>query len=288
MKSCLKWVGSKAQILDEVLALFPRVIQNYYEPFLGSGTVLLGLLSNENIRVTGTVYASDLNKNIVDLFVAIQSDPEGFIRSTQALIADFKGAPVTAEAPNRSPQTRAEALASQESYYYWVRSQFNTSPSPEKFLFLNKTCFRGLYRENRSGHMNVPYGNNVNPSILDPDHIRGMSRLIQGVIFTHEPYESALARARARPPGDWVYVDPPYCVETATSFTAYTSTPFDPETLFGTLKALPCRFLMSNADVPAVRDAFPVAEYTVDTISCRRAINSKAPASRTNEVLVRK
>jgi DNA adenine methylase len=270
MKSCLKWVGSKAQILDEVLSLFPRTIENYHEPFLGSGTVLLGLLSNENIQVTGTVYASDLNKNIVDLFRVIQVDPEGLIRATQALVAEFRAA---------DPQ---------EAYYYQVRTQFNASPSPAKFLFLNKTCFRGLYQENRSGQMNVPYGNNVNPSILDPDHIRSISRLIQKVIFTHEPYESALAPSRVQSPGDWVYVDPPYCVETATSFTAYTSTRFDPETLFRTLKALPCSFLMSNADVPAVRDAFPVPEYTVGTISCRRAINSKAPASRTNEVLVRK
>ena len=283
MKSCLKWVGSKAQILDDVLDLFPRVIQDYHEPFLGSGTVLLGMLTNENIRVEGTVYASDLNKNIVDLFKAIQEDPENFIQRTRALVADFYSAWPGATA-NRDPKTRDEALGSQESYYYWVRSQFNTKPSPEMFLFLNKTCFRGLYRENKSGHMNVPYGNNTNPSIFDEDHIRTISRLIQNVVFTHAPFEDSLHQVSD--PNDFVYADPPYCVETATSFTAYTATRFDPDTLFWTLKALPCSFLMSNSDVQQVHDAFPPDEFTTRVISCRRAINSKAPASRTNEVLV--
>ena len=281
MKSCLKWAGSKSQILPVVLATFPRTMTNYHEPFLGSGSVLLGLLSDPSITVHGTVYASDLNKNIIDLFTAIQKNPEGLIESLKELVDDFKRC--TGTIVNRDPKSREEALENgSESYYYWIRYRFNERPCPAMFLFLNKTCFRGLYRENRAGHMNVPYGNNVNPSVFDADHLRAMSRLVQGVVFTHQSFERSLESVQ---PGDFVYVDPPYCVEAATSFTAYTATPFVPSTLFKVLKELPCPFVMSNSDVPEVREAFE--GFHVETISCRRAINSKAPGSRANEVFIK-
>lgn len=116
----LKWVGGKTQILDNVLATFPASMNNYHEPFVGGGSVLLALLAEkrEGTRtVTGTVFASDLNANLIGLYRAIQSDPEGLIVATRALVAEFGRATTgPAATVQRKPVTLAEALTSPESY----------------------------------------------------------------------------------------------------------------------------------------------------------------------------
>ena len=283
MKSPLKWVGGKHQIITEVMDLFPHEIKNYHEPFLGGGTVLLAVLSNQNIKISEKIYASDLNRNIIDFYKMIQSEPDKLIRGVNELVEEFNK--ITGEVVNRTPQTLEEAMTSRESYYYWIRSQFNKNPSPSLFLFLNKTCFRGLYREGPNG-FNVPYGNNKNPTIIVEQHIRDISRLISNVIFTHASFTDSLFRVSSNE--DFVYLDPPYAPETEKSFTSYTSSGFDEKchsTLFKMTKELP-RFLMSNSNVKLVNDAFPIQDYTIRVISCRRAINSKSPESRTNEVLI--
>lgn len=293
MKPCLKWVGGKTQILDTVLALFPKHIRNYYEPFIGGGSVLLGLLSKVqagDITVTGTVYASDLNPILIGLYKTIQSNPDGLIASVKELTTDF--AACTGTDVNRQAETREDAMSSQESYYYWIRSRFNALTPAEKlsssgsamFLFLNKTCFRGVYREGPHG-FNVPFGNYKNPTILEEDHIRSMSTLLQGVVFTVSSFQDALTRVRT---GDFVYLDPPYAPEAKTSFVSYTADGFGLENhneLFRLCRSLHS-FLMSNADVPLVREAFPESEYTIHVVECRRAIHSKKPNAKTNEVLI--
>jgi DNA adenine methylase len=286
MKSPLKWVGGKQQIISNVLELYPKTMNNYHEPFLGGGTVLLSVLSNENIHITGKVYASDLNKHIIDFYTLIQTNPEKLIRDTRRLIEEFRQA--TGDVVNRSPKTLEEAMTSEESYYYWIRSQFNKSPTSSMFLFLNKTCFRGVYREGPNG-FNVPFGHNKNPGIIDDEHIRSLSRLIRDVVFTHGSFTDTLQRVAT--PDDFVYLDPPYAPENSTSFTSYTVSGFSAEMhneLFRMARELPCVFLMSNSDVQLVRDSFKEPEFTTRIISCRRAINSKSPESRTNEVLITK
>jgi len=152
------------------------------------------------------------------------------------------------------------------------------------FLFLNKTCFRGLYREGPNG-FNVPFGHYVAPSIYDEDELLAVSDLIQGVQFTCQDVQLALLGVGL---DDFIYLDPPYAPESATSFVGYTSDGFPLEAhqaLFTRLKNLSLtKFLMSNADVTLVRDAFP--GYQKQVVSARRAINSKTPESRTNEVLI--
>jgi DNA adenine methylase len=296
-KPFLKWVGGKTQILEDVLATFPKEWKNYYEPFVGGGSVLLAALSLKKagkLTIKGKVYASDLNENLIGLYKNVQANVEGLITEVKALKTDYEGCKGTTK--NRKPTTLEEAKASPESYYYWIRSQFNAIPAAGKgslqasamFLFLNKTCFRGLYREGPNG-FNVPFGNYKKPAILDEGHLREVNSLLQGVVFTTCSFKDALTPAGK---GDFAYLDPPYAPETGTSFTSYTSEGFeldDHKALFklsADLHAKGCKFAFSNADVQLVKAAFPAPVYTTKTIDCRRAINSKNPESKTKEVLI--
>lgn len=293
-KPVLKWVGGKTQILDEVLSAFPTEIQNYHEPFLGGGSVLLGLLSyvkSGKITVTDTIYASDLNANLIHLYQNIQTYPTEFIAEVKKLVQQFNQ--IKGTVVNRKASTLQEASTSQESFYFWIRTTFNALSKEERttpyasamLFFMNKTCFRGVYREGPHG-FNVPFGNYKNPSILDEQHIREVSLLIQPVVFTHRTFTDSLKLVKK---DDFVYLDPPYAPESDTSFVSYTSDGFrleNHQALFHICHHFNVKFLMSNADVTLVRNAFPSPTYHTTILSCRRAIHSKNPASKTNEVLI--
>jgi DNA adenine methylase len=298
VKPFLKWVGGKTQILDEVFQCFPRTMQNYHEPFLGGGSVLLALLSykkNGSIQVTGKIYASDLNSNLIGLYKNIQKQHEELIAKVKEITNQYekcKGTEV-----NRKPTTLEQAMTSPESYYYWIRSRFNALSKEQRMsvdgsammLFMNKTCFRGVYREGPNG-FNVPFGNYKNPGILEEAHLREVSTLINDVEFNVAAFTDSLAKVSS---GDFVYLDPPYAPETDTSFVSYTSDGFTADNhkalfqLCSDMEKKGVKFLMSNAEVKLVRDSFPFPKYTTKIISCRRAIHSKKPETKTNEVLIR-
>jgi DNA adenine methylase len=293
----LKWVGGKTQILADVLQLFPKEIHNYYEPFLGGGSVLLGLLSyrkTHKIKVNGTVYASDINPILIGLYKNIQTNLDDFLGELKTLVSEYHPIKGSAVAPNRKPASKEEALTSPESYYYWVRRRFNDLSPTEKttpigsamILFMNKTCFRGVYREGPNG-FNVPYGNYNKPAIYNEGELKAISELIKDVVFTAQPFEETLKGVSA---GDFAYLDPPYAPIDSKSFVGYTADGFTIEkhkALFDLCTGkTDMRFLMSNADVKLVREAFPEEAYAVATISCKRAINRKNPESRADEVLI--
>lgn len=289
-KPVLKWVGGKTQIIDDVLKLFPEQIENYHEPFIGGGSVLFAYLS-KGPKISGEIYASDINPNLIGLYKNIQLQPDIFITEMHKIIIEFNEC-IGGEV-NRKPSTIEEAKTSRESYYYWSRAQFNAIPKEQRmsmrtsclFLFLNKTCFRGLYREGPNG-FNVPYGNYKNPGIIDDAHIHKVSKLIKNVIFTTESFKTSIARVKD---DDFIYLDPPYAPINNASFVKYNAGGFEPDDhkkLFKLCSELKCNMLMSNANVELVRDAFPDSQYNTKTISCKRAIHSKKPDSKAEELLI--
>jgi len=297
IKPFMKWVGGKTQIINDVMALFPKSMNNYHEPFLGGGSVLLALLSHKEfglLNITGKIYASDLNSNLIGLYKNIQSHADALIVEVKKISDEF--AKCNGTVVNRKATTIEEAMTSPESYYFWIRSRFNSLSKEERtslpasamLLFMNKTCFRGVYREGPKG-FNVPFGNYKNPSILDEEHIKTVSRLIKDVEFTTCSFDYALSRITA---DDFVYLDPPYAPENDKSFVKYTADGFNLDnhnSLFGICREMSSKnvkMLMSNAEVKLVTDAFPLPDFNTKIISCRRAIHSKEPDARTNEVLI--
>ena len=299
-KPILKWVGGKTQLIDVLMPRFPLKIHNYYEPFVGGGSVLLALLSrvrSGDIVVSGTVYASDVNDSLIHLYRNIQMHDEELYAAIQIFVREYGGCPVGKPA-TRTPATREEAFRSKESYYYWIRGEYNRLSQEDRrtiagsamFLFLNKTCFRGLFRVGPNG-FNVPYGNYANPEIVNREHLAEIRELIRDVVFECRGFETAISNVNEV--DDFVYFDPPYVPEKETSFVGYTENGFHSgqhAALFAACHALTDKnqsWLMSNADVPFVREAFSERErYRVESILCRRSINSKHPEAKTREVII--
>jgi DNA adenine methylase len=298
-KPLIKWVGGKTQIIENVLEEFPKEMVNYYEPFLGGGSVLLALLSKRRaatIKVSGTIYASDFNRNLIGLYKNIQTSPRELQVELKKISDEYMA--ITVLKGNKKPSNPEESKTSREAYYYWTRGLFNAMTAEEKvsilgsaiFTFMNKAGFHGMYREDKKGNFNIPFGGAKGLSLPSDAHMAEVSSLIKDVVFTHCSFTDALARATR---GDFIYMDPPYAPESATSFVGYTADGFDikkHETLFKTcssMKTLGIKMLMSNANVKLVRDAFPLGQFETKEITCRRACNAKDPGATTTEVLIK-
>jgi DNA adenine methylase len=291
-------VGGKTQIMDKLIKDFPVEMNNYREAFLGGGSVLLTLLSyvkNGSIKINGNVYAYDLNEPLICLYKNIQSNHTELYDKLQTIIAEFNGCG-TGEI-NRKPKNIEEAKLAKENYYYWVRSVYNKlSPAEKKtalgsaiFIFLNKTCFRGVFRVGPNG-FNVPYGHYNNPEIINKEHLDEISSLIQGVIFECSDFTASLSTVES---DDFVYLDPPYAPETETSFVGYTENGFDLDShknLFKLIHGLTetnKKVMLSNADVSLVRENFTNEKYKTSSILCKRSINSKNPEAKAKEVIIK-
>jgi DNA adenine methylase len=290
IKPILKWVGGKTQIMDKLMEKVPTTIHNYYEIFLGGGSVLLALLSNPNITITGDIYACDLNEALIFTYKNIQNNHEALALAVEKMKEEYQKCPLKGEV-NRKPIQKEDALESRESYYFWIRKEYNATNDKRSveasamFIFLNKRGFRGMFRESSNG-FNVPYGNYKTVNILDFEHLKEVSELIRNVKFIHGDFETTLKGVQKR---DFVYLDPPYAPENSTSFVGYNKDGFGLEkhkTLFNMVKKLKCKWLFSNANVKLIQNSFPEDEYTVEKITARRSINSKKPGSKTVEVLI--
>ena len=295
-KPFLKWVGGKTQHIHQIMDGFPDTMENYHEIFLGGGSVLLALLSLQKmgkIQIKGNIYAYDLNNQLIQVYRDVQSNKDALIACVEKYKNEYGGCPtVERGTANRKPMNEVEAKTSKESYYYWMRKKFNelTELSVENsalFIMLNKTGFRGVYREGPNGY-NVPFGHyKKTPMIISKSEIDNISELIKYVIFIDADFVKSINNATK---GDFVYLDPPYAPKNRTSFVGYTENGFNIDMhkkLFKLTKALTTnniKFAMSNSNVELVKKSF--AGYILTVIVARRAIHSKNPGAKTTDVLI--
>ena len=294
-KPFLKWVGGKSQIISNIINVFPKQMENYHELFLGGGSVLFAVLSLQQkdlIQINGKIYAYDVNEPLINVYKNIQTNRDRLFEIIDNYMRVYKG--LSGIEINRNPKILEEALTSKESYYYWLRNEYNRMlkkknnlESSALFMILNKTCFRGMYREGPNGY-NVPYGHYKKvPTIVTKDELDKISHMIKDVEFIHLGFEHSIKKAKE---GDFVYLDPPYAPENDKSFVGYVAGGFDMkkhEELFNETKGLPEKniaFVMSNSNVNMVTKFF--ADFRIEDIKARRAINAKAPGSTTTEVII--
>ena len=292
-KPFLKWVGGKTQILDHVLNKFPNKMNNYHEPFVGGGSVLFGLLSLQKqgtINIKKKVYAYDINEALINTYKHVQSKRKELHNCLKKYMETYDK--LTGDIINRKPTSLEEAMTSKESYYYWLRNKYNkadkkTIDCAALFMFINKTCFRGMYREGPNGY-NVPYGHyKKTPKMITEQELDVISDLIKDVVFIHGDFTDSFKNMKK---GDFVYVDPPYVKENEKSFVKYVSGGFDLQThmtLFDEIKKVDkkkVKFVLSNSKVDLVTTCFK--EFNIEDIQARRAIHSKKPGSTTTEVII--
>jgi DNA adenine methylase len=250
----LKWAGGKSRLIKQYEPYFPnrKRIGRYFEPFIGSAAVFFHLRP-EN------AFLSDINEKLVEVYQVVQQEVEPLIRA-------LKG------------------HQNESAYYYRIRAknpqQLSAVDRAARLIYLNKTCYNGLYRENRNGDFNVPFGRYKNPKICDEKRLRDASQVLQGVGLKVADFAHLIDEAQE---GDFVYFDPPYVPRSATSnFTAYNRYDFketDQRRLADVarqLTELGCLFMLSNSSTPLVRELYGGQDYQLIPIQARRNINSKA------------
>jgi DNA adenine methylase len=270
-KPFVKWVGGKRQLLAQFrrLNLYPPErfdikTGRYFEPFVGGGAVFFDLLPKEG-------YLSDLNKELVATYNVIKNDVDGLIKSLKKHKTD-------------------------KEYFLDIRSQYPQSLSDlnvaSRFIFLNRTCFNGMYRVNSKGGFNVPYGKYSNPLICDEDNLKKVSKALKHIEIKHQDYKEVLKKARK---GDFVYFDPPYYpVSKTASFTSYTAESFlDKEQIelrdtFLELSKRGCFVMLSNSDTPFINKIYSGFKgIRISKVEAGRAINSNGSGrGKITEVLV--
>jgi len=260
-KPFVKWAGGKRQLLAELEKNFPKQFGTYFEPFLGGGAVLFDLLAKKpNIKCS----VSDLNSDLVLAYVTIRDKLGRLIESLE----------------NHSKNYHKDST----NYYYEVRKQEPKSQIEKvsRLLFLNKTCFNGLYRVNSKGKFNVPLGRYTNPNIVNRENLITASKFLQSekIKISCRDFESILKDAKK---GDFVYFDPPYQpVSDTANFTSYTHRDFTEDDLqrladlANQLNSKGAHVLLSNSNTKIVKKIFSSKKWKVKEIAVNRAINSNS------------
>ena len=204
-KPFLKWAGGKQHLLAQLEPFLPRQFNHYFEPFVGSGALFFHLWNSG--RITGSATLSDANAELINTYQVVRDEVEALIEVLAHHERLHSAAHFHAvRALDRSPNTLTAVERAARTVY------------------LNRTCYNGLYRVNREGHFNAPLGSYRNPKVLFADGLRAASVALQGVQLVCQPFEELLNSAAA---GDFVYFDPPYDpVSKTASFTSYTAGAF--------------------------------------------------------------
>ncbi len=243
-------------MLSQLHRLLPDHFDRYFEPFLGSGAVFFFVRENMHPRES---FLSDNTVDLVNCFKMVRDKLDGLLD----LLVCYRS-------------------RHSEGHYYATRAADSATLSPleraARFLYLNKTCFNGLYRVNAKGQFNVPMGSYNDPNIVNEDALRRASRLLQGVCVEEHDFAEAVSRASS---GDFVYLDPPYHPLSSTaSFTGYTPSPFSEDaqrrlcSVYRELDNKGCLLAQSNSDTEFIRGLY--SGFRIETVMARRAINSDA------------
>jgi DNA adenine methylase len=272
-KPFLKWAGGKTQLLDEIDKRLPKgeiragEIDTYVEPFVGGGAVFFHIAyCYPEIQKS---YLFDINRDLVNCYNVVKNDVESLIRRLRRMEARFL-------------RLEGEARATE---YYRMRDKFNQDRDAAKLIFLNKTCYNGLYRVNKSNDFNVPFGDYKRPTICDQDNLRAVSCLLQAANVEHHDFEACSEYLNER---TFVYFDPPYRPLSATaSFTSYAKDRFTEEEQVRLAQFCQrvsdkgAKFLLSNSDPKNEdpKDHFFEDHYRhfrIERVKAIRAINCKA------------
>lgn len=261
-KPFVKWAGGKTQLLEQFEDLFPKKFNNYVEPMVGGGAVFFHLLGTG--RLKSNSFLIDNNTELMNCYHIIQENVEELIAELTRLEEEY----------NQNP----------EDFFYEVRKWdrqvgFNQRPAAQRAartIFLNKTCYNGLYRVNSKGQFNTPFGRYKNPTICDEENLRAVSSILQDTTLLTDDFEHCLDIASTN---DFVYFDPPYHPLNKTAkFTSYTKEDFGEDDqirlrdTFAEIAEKGCQVMLSNSDTEFVRDLF--GDFRIHTVYAKRHINS--------------
>lgn len=276
----VKWAGGKGSLIPQITKYYPEdlktgVIDRYVEPFVGGGAVLLDILQKYDVK---EIYAYDTNKDLINAYNIIKTDVNSLINTLKKYEDEY----ISLKMEDR------------KKYYYEVRSEYNSSKIKDEktslkraaeFIFLNRTCFNGLYRVNQSGDFNVPMGRYKNPTICDEENLKALSKLIKNVEFICGDYQTTEEIINKN---TFVYFDPPYRPLSATSgFTSYTKDDFDDKdqkqlaAYFRTLNTKDAKLMLSNSNPKNVNedDTFfddIYSGFNINELQANRMINANA------------
>ncbi len=283
-KPFLKWAGGKKQLLQQFENYYPcdlrqGKIERYVEPFIGGGAVFFEVMQNYNVK---SAYISDINKDLILAYQVVQQKPDALLEFLAQYQHDYD---------NTAEQNRNDLFLSVRSHFNGQRFEINYQhladnwiPRAAQLIFLNKTCFNGLFRLNSKGQFNVPFGKYEHPTILDECNIFAVSKVLQNVEIRISPYEGCIDQAHEK---TFVYFDPPYRpISKTASFTTYSGFEFTESQqikLAHFFKKLDvekqAKLMLSNSDPKNENAADNFFErlyndYRINRVDAIRAINS--------------
>lgn len=259
-KPFIKWVWGKRQLLSQLESLYPKKFNNYFEPFVGWGAVFFDLRNKYWNSFKATLF--DINQELVNVYNVIKNDPSKLIDKLRKYKYD----------KDQFLEIRSRDL---DSNFTIKRSDVERA---SRFIYLNRTWFNGLYRVNKKGHYNVPFGTYNNPMICDKDNLLLAHEALKNTVIRTWDFETIIKHAKK---GDFVYFDPPYDVLTGTAnFTGYAKWWFGRDEqvrLFEAYKALDkkwCFVMLSNHNTPFINELYK--EYRKEVVLARRSVNSNS------------
>ncbi len=260
-KPFLKWAGGKSRIANKIVQFFPKDFDKYYEPFLGSGAIYFTISPQKGVL-------NDLNKYLIGVYETIRDNPHGLIKALSKIDKEYHSLP---------------NLDKKAEYYYETRKRYNKMNTADTkkaalFIFLNKAGYNGMYRENRNGDYNIPFGKREKCLICDKDNILTVSEDLSDIKLSSGDYAKALTSAKKN---DLVYLDPPYIPVSKTSnFTQYQKEGFGREEQIKLKKiALDlhnkgCKVVISNSYCEESMNLYSDKAFTINKISVTRQIHS--------------